>query len=139
MNPIDAIIRDHAIIVFDGVCVLCSAHAQFMLKYDRRCVFHLAAMQGEVGAALMRRAGLDPADPASFVVFDQGQVLMNSDALIHIWTRIGWPWRIAALGKLIPRMVRDALYGFVARHRYRIFGQRETCWVPDAQQAARIL
>ena len=139
MSDIDALLARHPVIVFDGVCVLCSANAQFMLRHDRKGVFRLAAMQGETGAALMRRAGLDPADPDSFVVFDRGRVLMNSDAVIHIWCRLGWPWKIAAIGRLIPRMVRDRLYGIVARNRYRIFGKRDACWVPDADQAKRVV
>lgn len=129
----------HPVIVFDAICVLCSANAAFMLKHDRKGLFRLAAMQGETGRELMQQAGIDPADPESFVVFDGGRILMNSDAVIHIWSRIGWPWRIAVLGKVIPRPLRDAVYRLVARNRYRIFGKRETCWVPTPEQAQRVL
>ena len=130
---------DQPVIVFDGLCVLCSANAQFVLRYDRRGYFKLAAMQGEAGAELMRRAGLDPADPVSFVVFDDGMFWMDSDAVIRIYSAIGWPWRIAALARVIPRGLRDAIYRWVARNRYRIFGVREECWVPTAEQANRVL
>ncbi|MBV7258309.1 thiol-disulfide oxidoreductase DCC family protein [Erythrobacter crassostreae] len=132
-------VPDDPVIVFDGMCVLCSANAQFVLKYDRRQVFRLAAMQDEVGAELMRRAGLDPKDPMSLVVFDSDRIWRDSDAVIRIYDRMGWPWRIARIGSLVPRVVRDPLYHLIARNRYRIFGKRETCWVPTPEQASRIL
>ncbi|MCK0127162.1 thiol-disulfide oxidoreductase DCC family protein [Erythrobacter sp. F6033] len=132
-------IPDVPVIVFDGMCVLCSANAQFVLKFDRNRVFHLAAMQDSVGADLMRRAGLDPSDPMSLVVFDDGRIWRDSDAVIRIYDQMGWPWRIASVGRLIPRALRDPLYHLIARNRYRIFGKRETCWVPTPEQASRIL
>lgn len=139
MNDVATLVAKHPIIVFDGVCVLCSANAQFVLKHDRKGLFRLAAMQGEIGTALMQRAGIDPDDPESFVVFDGDRVLKNSDAVIHIWSNLGWPWKMAAIGRLVPQPLRDAAYRLVARNRYRIFGKRETCWVPDKKQASRVL
>ncbi len=130
---------NQSVIVFDGMCVLCSANAQFVLKFDRKGYFRLAAMQGDTGAQLMRRAGLDPADPMSLVVFDQGRLLLDSDAVIRIYEAMGWPWRAAVLARVIPRALRDPIYLFVARNRYRIFGKREQCWVPTPEQAKRIL
>ncbi|WP_245228748.1 thiol-disulfide oxidoreductase DCC family protein [Pontixanthobacter sp. CEM42] len=129
----------HPIIVFDGICVLCSANAQFVLKFDRKGVFRLAAMQSEVGADLMRQAGIDPEDPDSFIIVEQGRVLRDSDAVISMWKRLGWPWKIVGLAGLIPRGIRDPLYRLIARNRYRIFGKRETCWMPSPEQAKRIL
>ncbi|MDJ0642415.1 MAG: thiol-disulfide oxidoreductase DCC family protein [Erythrobacter sp.] len=134
-----AISRDHPIIVFDGMCVLCSANAKFVLKRDRKAYFRLAPMQGEVGAELMRSAGLDPEDPMSFAVFEAGRVHLNSDAAIRIWEGLGWPWRIAGIARAVPRFVRDGVYRVIARNRYRLFGQRETCWVPTPEQSAQIL
>lgn len=86
----------HPIILFDAECVLCSANAQFILHYDRACHFRLAAMQGEVGAALFRRHGIDPADPDTIIVVDGDHALRDSDAVIAIYAGLGWPWRVAA-------------------------------------------
>lgn len=135
--------RDHPIIVFDGMCVLCSANAQFVLKNDRKARFRLAAMQDEAGAQIMRENGVDPADPESFVLIDAaqdgGRVWKNSDAVLHMWSELEWPWRLGAVFKLIPRAIRDPLYLLIARNRYKWFGVRETCWVPTPDQAERIL
>lgn len=135
--------RDKPIIVFDGVCVLCTANARFVLKNDREGRFRLAAMQDAPGIAIMRYAGLDPADPVSFVLLDPenegGRIWMNSDAVLHLWSGLGWPWKASLVFKLIPRFLRDPVYKLIARNRYKWFGKREECWVPSQEQASRIL
>jgi len=135
--------RDKPIIVFDGVCVLCTANARFVLKNDRAGRFRLAAMQDGAGAAIMRHAGLDPLDPTSFILLDAshegGRVWMNSDAILHMWSQLGWPWRAGVIFRVIPRFVRDPMYKLIARNRYKWFGKREECWVPSPDQASRIL
>lgn len=135
--------ESHPIIVFDAMCVLCSVNARFVLRYDRRGRFRLASMQGEVGATLYRRFGIDPADPDTLIVVPGGiggdRALRDSDAVIAIWSGLGWPWRALAVVRLVPRVVRDPLYRLIARNRYRLFGRRETCWLPTPEQAARVL
>ena len=126
-------------IVFDALCVLCSANARLVLRHDRTGHFMLASMQSEAGAALYRRFGIDPADPETLIVVQGGKALRDSDAILAIWTGLGWPWRALGVFGLVPRALRDPGYRFVARHRYRLFGRRETCWVPDAAQRDRIL
>ncbi len=130
---------DHPIIVFDAACVLCSANAQFILGYDRRGLFRLAAMQGEVGGALYHRFGVDPGNPETFIVVTDGTALRDSAAVLAIWSGLGWPWRALTLLRAVPRPLRDGAYRWIARNRYRLFGHRETCWVPAPDQAGRIL
>lgn len=129
----------YPIIVFDAECVLCSANAQFVLKHDTRGRFRLASMQGEVGAELLRRFGIDPADPETMLLVEDDRVLRDSDAVLAIWFGLGWPWRATTVFWLVPRLVRDFVYRLVARNRYRLFGRRETCFVPRPDQAERIL
>ena len=136
----DAVTTGHPIIVFDAQCVLCSANAQFVLRHDRRGHFRLASMQGEVGAALYRRFGIDPADPESLIVVDGEWLYRDSDAILTIYAGLGWPWRVlAVVGRLVPRILRDPAYRWIARHRYRLFGRREVCWAPSAKDAERVL
>jgi predicted DCC family thiol-disulfide oxidoreductase YuxK len=127
------------IILFDAQCVLCSANAQFILKHDRLARYRLVSMQGEVGAALFRQHGIDPANPDTILLIDGDRVLRDSEAVIAIYTGLGWPWRIAGLGLLAPRVLRDPVYHWIARNRYRLFGKRDTCWVPAAEYAERVL
>lgn len=127
------------IIVFDALCVLCSANARFVLRYDRRALFRLASMQGETGAALYRRFGIDPNDPETLIVVDGDTALRDSDAILAIWSGLGWPWRAFGGFRVVPPALRDPIYRWIARHRYRLFGRRETCWLPTPAQASRIL
>jgi predicted DCC family thiol-disulfide oxidoreductase YuxK len=127
------------IIVFDAMCVLCSANAQFVLKHDRAGLFRLASMQGEAGSALYRRFGIDPSNPESLIVVDGDRLWQDSDAVLAIYAGLGWPWRLAAVLRMVPRFIRDPIYRWIARNRYRIFGRRETCWLPSADQRSRVL
>ena len=130
---------ERPIIVFDAICILCSAHAQLVLRHDHRERFRLASMQGPVGQTLYRRFGLDPNDPETMIVVDGAKCLRDSDAVIAVWEGFGGAWRAARLLRLAPRAVRDPLYRWVARNRYQLFGKRETCWVPAAADAERVL
>ncbi len=127
------------IILFDAECILCSANAQFVLTHDRTKRFRLAAMQGEVGSGLYRRFGIDPTNPDSIIVVDGDKMLRDSDAVLAIYAGLGWPWKALALLRLVPRVLRDPLYLFVARNRYRIFGRRESCWLPSPEFRDRLL
>ncbi len=116
----------HPIIVFDAMCVLCSANAQFVLRHDRRHHFRLTSMQSEVGTALYRRVTGD-------------ELLRDSEAVLAIYSALGWPWRVMAAFYLVPGFVRDPVYRWIARNRYRLFGQRETCWTPTVEQKRYVL
>lgn len=130
---------DRPVIVFDGVCPLCSANARFILRHDRRRHFRLASMQSEAGAALYRRFGIDPADPETLILVEGDRARRDSDAVLAIWSGLGWPWRAAAAARIIPAALRDPLYRWVARNRYRWFGRRQTCWLPGPEFADRFL
>ncbi|MFJ6321876.1 MULTISPECIES: thiol-disulfide oxidoreductase DCC family protein [unclassified Rhizobium] len=127
------------IIVFDAMCVLCSANAQFVLTHDRQGRFRLTSMQNETGAELYRRCGIDPANPDSMIIVDGTTVLRDSDAVLSIYAGLGWPWKAFSWLSLVPRALRDPAYRWLARNRYRFFGRRETCWLPTPEQADRIL
>jgi predicted DCC family thiol-disulfide oxidoreductase YuxK len=127
------------IIVFDAECILCTANAQFVLKHDHNRHFRLASMQKEVGAALYRRFGIDPANPESMIVVAGGRLFKDSDAVLAIYAGLGWPWKAVSLLRVIPRFLRDPAYRWLARNRYRIFGRRDACWVPSPGDADRVL
>ena len=66
-------------------------------------------------------------------------VFRNSDAVLYIYGWLGWPWRALTIARLLPRPLRDSAYRWVARNRYRLFGKRDHCWVPDAADRERLL
>ena len=118
------------IILFDALCVLCSANAQFVLRHDRRRLFRLASLQSEAGRALCRAHGVDPDDPSTMIVVDGDRVWRESDAVLAILSGLGPPWSAAASLGLLPRRRRNPVYRCVARNRYWLFGKRDTCWLP---------
>jgi predicted DCC family thiol-disulfide oxidoreductase YuxK len=131
--------NDKAIILFDAECVLCSANAQFILKHDKSAYFRLASMQGATGAALYRKHGMDPRNPSTMIVIDGNKVRQDSDAVLSIYETLGFPWRLIGLLRIVPRILRDPAYRWIARNRYRLFGKRESCWVPSPEYKSRML
>lgn len=128
------------VIVFDGVCVLCNHWVDFILQHDVAGRFRLAAMQGSNGSVLLAAYGLSPADPTSLLLVEGGHGYTDTAAIIRILGEFGAGWRLLGrVVKLVPRFLRDPTYRWLARNRYRIFGRRATCRVPDPAQAWRFL
>ncbi|GAB1594475.1 thiol-disulfide oxidoreductase DCC family protein [Lysobacter claricitrinus] len=131
---------DGAVIVFDGVCVLCNGWVRFLLRHDRDARFRFAAMQSDAGRALLQRHGLDPDDPASFLLMDDAGASTDTDAIARVLAALGLPWSVlATMLTSMPRALRDRAYRFVGRHRYRIFGRHAACALPPPDQAARFI
>ena len=131
--------RDGPIILFDAECVLCSANAQFVLKHDTAGRFRLASMQGQVGAQIYRKQGMDPANPSTMLIVEGDKVRQDSDAVLSIYEALGLPWRLFAVFRILPAFLRDPVYRCVARNRYRLFGKRTTCWMPPPEYEDRLL
>jgi hypothetical protein len=88
-------------------------------------------MQSAAGRALLVEYGIDPDDPATFLVLDQGRLFTESDGSIHVISALGGPWRMFNVARIVPRRWRDALYQILARNRYRWFGRRNVCYLPQ--------
>jgi predicted DCC family thiol-disulfide oxidoreductase YuxK len=130
---------DRPIVIFDGNCVLCSSFAQFILRVDRRHRFRLMTAQTPLGAALYAHYRLFDDDYRTNILLEDGRVWLKSEGAIRILMGLGFPWSMAALAKVLPRSLRDWLYDVVARNRLRWFGRRETCFLPEPQDADRFL
>lgn len=133
-----------AIIVFDGVCMLCNGWVQFLLRHDRKRRYRFAAMQAPAGCALLAEHGLDPDDPTSFLLIehDRGpapRVSMGVTAIRRVLVGLGGPWRLFAATAVVPRFIGDPLYLMLARNRYRWFGRHDACVVPDPANTSRFL
>jgi predicted DCC family thiol-disulfide oxidoreductase YuxK len=127
------------VIVFDGICHLCSRSIRFVLARPKAPPYRFAAVQSESGRTLLARHGLDPNDPVSFLLLDDNGAYTDSDAVLRVLVSFGGAWRLAQLLRVVPRRWRDALYRVIARNRYRWFGKRDSCLVPDAAVRARFL
>ena len=127
------------ILVFDGVCVLCSRSVAFVLAHDHARRYRFAALQTRSGRELLERHGLDPAEPLSMLLTDGTRVWTESDAVLRVVAGFGGAWRLTALLRVMPRPLRDWAYRTIARNRYRWFGKRDACIMPTAELADRFL
>lgn len=134
MNPV---------ILYDGSCGFCTESVQTVLKHDRRGVMRFAALQGDFGrAVLARHPELRPVD--SMILVEQApggveRVSVKSESALRIAAYLGGVWRVMLIGRVVPRVVRDALYDFIARHRHQIMGSREECLIPTPELQSRFL
>jgi predicted DCC family thiol-disulfide oxidoreductase YuxK len=130
---------DRPIIIFDGNCVLCSGSAAFVLRHDAAGTFRLLAAQSPLGGALYSHYGLDPKDYETMILIAEGVAHFKSEAAIRIAQGLGLPWSLAGGFRIVPRRLRDAVYGWVARNRIRWFGARTVCYRADPKFAGRFL
>jgi predicted DCC family thiol-disulfide oxidoreductase YuxK len=128
------------ILVFDGVCVLCSRSVQFVLRHDRKEQFRFATTQSATGRKLMVAHGLDPDAPLSVLLVEGAQGYTESTAMLRVLKRFGGAWpALAFVLACVPRLLRDPVYRWIARHRYRWFGRIDVCYLPAPGQAARFM
>ena len=128
----------HPIILFDGLCAFCDGTVQLLLRLDRRERLRFAPLQSEAATELLRHYDV-PDSIDSIVVVHGDEARVESDAAIAICRLLGFPWSLAVVFKLVPRPIRDGLYRFIARHRYRLVGRREACRMPEPGQQSRVI
>lgn len=120
------------IILFDGVCNLCNGFVQFVIKRDRAKVFHFASLQSGYGVALSSHFNLlTEVGPNTVILYDGDKILTKSNAVIKIVSSLNGIWKCVLIFKIIPCFIRDRIYNLLARNRYKLFGKREQCMVPD--------
>lgn len=127
------------IVVYDAQCLLCSGWVQFLLRHDRAGMISYAAIQGKTGQRLLANAGLKVDGLQTLLLVDGVKSWQETAAILRVLHALGWPWRMAWLGWVIPSPWRNAVYRLVARNRYQLFGRSPTCIVPSAAVKSRFL
>jgi predicted DCC family thiol-disulfide oxidoreductase YuxK len=128
------------ILFYDGVCGLCDRLVQFVLRRDRAHRFRFAALQSDVATQTLGHFGKDPNDlDTVYVLADDGRLLAKARAIFFILRQLGLPWSLVALFGILPTVVIDWFYDRVARNRYRLWGKRDSCRLPSADERARFL
>jgi len=151
------------VVLFDGVCNLCNGSVQFIIKRDPEGKFRFASLQSSAGQELVRKAGLPafgpgssglPASPApgssdpdpgspglnSFVLLENGKAYTRSAAALRVLKHLGGGWKLVyALGIIVPPFIRNGIYNWTARNRYRWFGRQDACWIPTPGLKERFL
>lgn len=127
------------IVLFDGVCNLCNASVQFILKRDPDHRFKFASLQSAFGQQKLKEYGYESNDLVSIMLVTKRGVLQRSDAALEIAKHLSGLWFLLYVFKIIPRFIRDAIYNWVARNRYSFFGKRTSCWIPTPDLSSRFL
>ena len=125
------------LIVFDGVCKLCSGWARFVLRYDHNAKITLTTVQSQTGHDILSELGISIDSPETVVFIDGGTAYFKSDAIFRIIAQLRWPWQPLRVFTILPRGFRDWCYTLIARNRYRLFGMRDTCFLPTPEHEAR--
>ncbi len=131
--------KNHPVILFDGDCNLCNATVNFIISHDRAQVFRFASLQTDFAKALLTTLASPLPDANSVILIEDGRIFIKSTAIFRILKRLNGLWRVGYFFALIPKFVRDWTYDFVAKHRYRWFGMRKTCRMPEESDKDRFL
>lgn len=126
-------------LLFDGVCNLCNGFIQWMIKRDSSALFKFGPLQSPVSQALLEQAGWSGKFLDSFVYIRQGVAYDRSDAALRAISDLGGVYAIAKALLIFPKGLRDAVYGMIARNRYRMFGKAESCMIPTPELRARFI
>ena len=127
------------IILFDGVCNLCNATVQFILKRDKHSKFKFASIQGEFGQSTLTQFGLPTTNLNSFVLLEGEKIYTHSTGALRVFLHLGGIWKMFYVFIIVPRFIRDGVYNFIARNRYKWFGKKESCYLPTADLRNRFL
>lgn len=132
------------LVLYDGVCGLCSSLLQFLLTHDRRGVFAFASLQSAIGRAVVEGLGGDPTELTSFYVLanyrtPHSRIFAKSNAALFVAGQLGWPWKAAVIARVLPSALLDRAYNVIARNRYRVFGPFEHCLAPRREFRGRFV
>jgi predicted DCC family thiol-disulfide oxidoreductase YuxK len=130
---------DQKIIFFDGVCNLCQRSVQFILTHDPKAIFSFASLQGEAAAKILSSWQLNPQQMNSVVLLENGKIYIRSTAALRIAKQLNGIWPILYVFIIVPPFIRDAVYDWISRNRYRWFGKQENCWLPRPEWKKRFL
>ena len=129
----------HPVLLFDGSCNLCNFWVNFLLAADSKHRLKFAAQQSTCGKQLLLQHGYDSDVFESVILIDKAPLYTKSAAILKVLRLIGGIWRLLSVVVIIPRPIRDFLYDFIARRRYRWFGKRDQCRIPTPQERERFL
>ena len=131
--------QQHPVILFDGVCNLCSGAVAFIIKRDKAAKYRFASLQSEIGKKLISRFNLSSDKIDSIFLIDNDAYYLKSTAVIKICRDLGAFWPLVYIFILIPKSFRDYVYDFVAKNRYKWFGKQEQCMIPGEKLDSRFL
>ncbi len=130
---------NHSIILFDGVCNFCNFWVKFVAKRDKAMQFKFASIQSDAGQNLLREYNVGGDHLSSVILIQDQKVHRLSSAALHICKHLDGGWKLLYLLIIVPAFIRDGIYSFVAKNRYKWFGKTEACMIPTAELKTRFI
>ncbi|ANI89205.1 thiol-disulfide oxidoreductase [Arachidicoccus ginsenosidimutans] len=128
------------IVLFDGVCNLCNGAVQFIIRHDKRNVYKFASLQSGFAKEFLTKHDIKIAEPPqSILLIRDDKIYKESSAALHIAQKLNGAWRLLSAFLIVPKFIRDSVYRFIARNRYKWFGKRESCMIPTKELRERFL
>jgi predicted DCC family thiol-disulfide oxidoreductase YuxK len=118
------------VLLFDGVCNLCTSSVHFIIKRDPKRKFRFASLQSAFGQNVLQEHQLNTQTFDSLVLLENGKIYQRSTAALRIARQLSGAWPLLYIFMIVPAFIRNAVYDFIARNRYKWFGKKETCWLP---------
>lgn len=127
------------ILLFDGVCNLCSASVQFVLKRNSKENVRFASLQSEFAVKALKDSKLPTDYLNSLVLLENGKTYVKSDAALKLAKHLNGAWKLGGVFSIVPRFIRDAVYDWVAKNRYKWSGKKDVCWIPEPRWKNRFI
>jgi predicted DCC family thiol-disulfide oxidoreductase YuxK len=131
--------KHQRILFFDGVCSLCNASVDILMRQDPSGPLKFASLQSDLADEYLRSFNLDPKALESLIYYREGQTYTHSDAAIRVFGDIGGWRKIIFILLVIPKFIRNPIYKWIAKNRYRWFGKKETCRMPTPEERDRLI
>ncbi len=131
--------NNYKIILFDGVCNLCNGAVTYIIKRDKKNVFKFAALQSEIGQELISKFNIDTEKVDSIILIDGEKHYEKSSAALHIAKNLSGAYPLLFGFMILPKFIRNSVYDYIAKNRYKWFGKKESCMIPTAELKARFL
>jgi predicted DCC family thiol-disulfide oxidoreductase YuxK len=129
----------HPVVLFDGVCNLCNHSVQFIIKKDKKKQFLFASLQGKAGKKVLEKFNLPADNFNSFILVEGDQVYTRSTGVLKMLRRLGGGWKLFYGFIIVPKFIRNAVYNWIAKNRYKWYGKRDECMVPTPELRERFL
>ncbi len=128
------------IILFDGVCNLCNSSVQYVIKHDKEDIFMFAALQNEVGQQIIKKYNIDTKKTDSILLYTPKEgISYKSTAALKIAYHLDFPNNILSVFLIVPAFIRNWVYDYIAKNRYKWYGKKESCMIPTPELKSKFL